>query len=177
MLVSLPPPSSHPCCHASVAPPPTARTVAPPAITARREMRGGARPAGSGGGASPASLARTTSQQHLIARVLQVSLPPLERDRLKLAESERWFDGVDADRNIGAPPQRPRSFVPHEPPVRSNRPFAPRYDDAMRPVEMALDLFAPVRAAADMRVPPHRAAIGFERAATRDLSLALSSAL
>ncbi len=94
------------------------------------------------------------------AVVVAVALPADQRQRLGLAEAERRVDLVDPDRQIGAAAQRPRRFVADETAVRAGRALAPHDDDAGGLVEWRGDLVAPLVAAADMRIPPDRQALG-----------------
>src|SRR5215213_9056491 len=102
------------------------------------------------------------------ARVRAISMPAFQGDRLDLPETERWLDGVQAERQIRTSPLSPPRFVADEMPTTADRPFAPGNDYASGGLEMLLDLLLPVRSAGNVKVPPEGKAFGLQRFDERD---------
>jgi hypothetical protein len=97
-----------------------------------------------------------------IARVRPIAFPALERERLHFAEPKRRLDCIEADWQVSAAALGPCRFVPNEISLSTDRARRPGHDHAFGGVEMFLDVFAPVRAAADVLVPPDSEAFSFE---------------
>src|SRR5437868_10087477 len=88
------------------------------------------------------------------AGVRWVSLPPFERNGLNFAEAKRGIHRIEANRQIGAALPRTTGFIANEIAFWPCGAFAPNDYHAFRGIEVFLDIFAPVGAAADMGVPP-----------------------
>ena len=52
--------------------------------------------------------------------VAAIASPPLERNGLDFAEAERWFNGIDTDRQIGAALARVVGLVANKVPCRTD---------------------------------------------------------
>ena len=96
-------------------------------------------------------------------RVVAVTFPSFERNRLDLPKPERWIDRIQTNRQIGASLSGSVGFVANEVALDAHGTLAPHDDDAFRRVQMLLDVLAPMRASADVSVPPNGEAFRFKR--------------
>jgi hypothetical protein len=88
------------------------------------------------------------------ARIGPIAFPPPKRNGLNFPETKGWIDGIKPDRQVGAALSRTSSLVPNEIALCADRALGPNDDNAFGRIEMFLDIFAPMGAAADMSVPP-----------------------
>src|SRR5262245_38930661 len=96
------------------------------------------------------------------AMVRPAPFPALERQRLDLAEAERRFDTVEADRDVCVALLRAPRLIADVMPVMTDRALAPGDDHALGGVEVLLDILVPIGSAADVSVPPDSEALGFQ---------------
>ena len=96
-------------------------------------------------------------------RIGAIAFPAAERQCLHLAEAERKVDLVNQHRDIDVAFLRPRCLVLDKGALGGDRALAPDDNHAFCRVELGFDHMAPLCAAADLRVPPDRIAVGFQR--------------